>query len=190
MTKREFVLEGCLALSAIALFYSAVSFIRSVTSESRPRLVSRSEPVQVAPNSENVADPSHAAGRELRPRLPHRSICQAPANEGATLQSTSSDVDTDEVEEGEASIPLALVDPPANLVSTEEQVNEFVILREEFVEMLGGPGHDPASPEYRQRWDEAQRRLDDQFASFFGVEAFDKQQIKAAHQSGQPSGAL
>jgi hypothetical protein len=87
--------------------------------------------------------------------------------------------------ETEVLTPLAFVDPSPDQVLTEEQVADFDFLRQEFVELMGGPNQDPSDPQYLLRWEYAQRRLDDEFRSFFGEEALNQQQLRAVSLAGQ-----
>jgi len=113
---------------------------------------------------------------------------QSKKAETVTQQSGPAE-DSDAADLGEVTTPLALVDPPDGVLITEEQLAAFNALRQQFVESLAAFAQDPAAPEYRGRWQEAQEMLDNEFLALFGVEAYNQQQnavMSAALQTAQP----
>jgi hypothetical protein len=90
-----------------------------------------------------------------------------------------SDAEVYSTDTTEVITPIALAEPPEGLLTTEDQVAAFDNLRQQFLEAMTATAQDPASPEYRRRWQEEQELLDDQFAALFGVEAFSQQQSAA-----------
>jgi hypothetical protein len=78
--------------------------------------------------------------------------------------------------------PLAFYNPPAESNWTEEQYQRLANLREEFAAALGGWNRNPADPDYRDLWIQAQPIIDEQFETIFGVEVFSDQQSRAIHQ--------
>jgi hypothetical protein len=88
------------------------------------------------------------------------------------------------LEEADAVVrPLAFYDPPMEANWTDEQYQTLINLREEFAAALGGWNRNPADPDYRDLWIQAQPIIDEQFETIFGVEAFTDQQNQAAHQA-------
>jgi hypothetical protein len=79
-------------------------------------------------------------------------------------------------------IPVALVPAAPAIPLTEPQVTQWEQLESDFVAALGGPNQDPQDPEYRARWDAAQRLNDDIFRAKFGTEAFVLQQMERQRQ--------
>ena len=79
--------------------------------------------------------------------------------------------------------PLAFCNPPVEANWTEDQYQRLVNLREEFAAALGGWNRNPADPDYRDLWMQAQPIIDEQFETIFGVEAFSDQQNQAVHQA-------
>ena len=100
-------------------------------------------------------------------------------------QQSSPTEDGEAADLGEVTAPLALVDPPDGFLTTEDQLAAFDALRQQFVESMAAFAQDPAAPEYRRRWQEAQELLDDEFAALFGVEAYNQQQNAAIHPATQ-----
>lgn len=157
--------------------------VLSQTDHFKPVAVSRSPRIFVKPERQNSNSPEPL--RIARVRRATLLLDQAPS-----VTNTGSSEENKITEEGDAAVPLAFVDPAAELTSGDEQLAELDYLRQEFVELVGGPNQDPATPEYRRRWDDAQRQIDEQFASFFGSEAFNEQQGKAVRYAGQPADSL
>jgi hypothetical protein len=102
------------------------------------------------------------------------------------LQDPSPTEDTRAEERDEVAMPLVLVDPPEGLLTSQEQVAAFDMLRQQFAESLSAFAQDPSTPEYRGRWLEAQETLDEEFASLFGIEAYNQQQNAALRAAMQP----
>jgi hypothetical protein len=73
--------------------------------------------------------------------------------------------------------PVVLTDPLPDQLLAEQQVNQIALMREQFVELLGGTDQDATQPQYLKRWEQAQTLLDDEFRSFFGEEMFNQQQL-------------
>jgi hypothetical protein len=88
------------------------------------------------------------------------------------------------LEEADAVVrPLAFYDPPTEANWTDEQYQTLINLREEFAAALGGWNRNPADPDYRDLWLQAQPIIDEQFETIFGAEAFTEQQNQAVHQA-------
>jgi hypothetical protein len=102
------------------------------------------------------------------------------------LQDPTPAEDIREEELGEATIPLVSLDPPDGLLTSEEQVVAFDMLRQEFAESLSAFAQDPSTPEYRRRWEEAQQTFDEEFGVLFGVEAYNQQQNVVMRAAMQP----
>jgi hypothetical protein len=102
------------------------------------------------------------------------------------LQDPTPAEDIREEELGEATIPLVSLDPPDGLLTSEEQVVAFDMLRHEFAESLSAFAQDPSTPEYRRRWEEAQQTFDEEFGVLFGVEAYNQQQNVVMRAAMQP----
>ncbi len=71
-----------------------------------------------------------------------------------------------------ALLPLALFPPATGLVLSEAQAAAWAGLREAFVQSLGGPGGNPADPEYARRWRSAQPAADARLWTLLGQEAY------------------
>jgi hypothetical protein len=93
----------------------------------------------------------------------------------------------DAAEEGDATIPVAFVDPSSELMANDGQAAALNAMRQEFVELMAEGDQDPASPEYRHRWQEAQQRLDQEFMTSFGQEAYNQQLSEAVRKAGESS---
>ena len=97
----------------------------------------------------------------------------------SAFDETKSDAPVYSTDTTEVITPIALSEPPEGLLTTEDQAAAFDNLGQQFVEAMTATAQNPASPEYRRRWQEEQELLDDQFAALFGVEAFSQQQSAA-----------
>jgi hypothetical protein len=178
MTKFELTVSG---LSLLALI-SYLTVFRAHTDRPKPVVVAH--PLQTSAKVERQKRDLPKSGRRVRV-----SETPVPANQVATARDTISSEESDAAAEGEAAIPVAFVELSPELNSSEGQPAEIDFLRQQFVELMGGADQDPASPEYRRRWDEVQRQIDEEFMAFFGQEAFNEQQVKAVRAAGEASGS-
>jgi hypothetical protein len=82
------------------------------------------------------------------------------------------------------SAPLAFqtVDPNALKVSDEQQ-QVLAQIRQNFVAALGGDNQDPSTPQYLNRWQNAQRQSDEEMRAMLGGQAFLQYQLQIAHQT-------
>ncbi len=69
-------------------------------------------------------------------------------------------------------VPAALQDPPPGAELSPSQTAQLNTLRQNFVDAVGGPNQDPTDPAYLQRWLQATTASDQQFKTYFGVQAF------------------
>jgi hypothetical protein len=185
MTKLELALAGFVLVSSLILISCLVSLTKgpgnSPTTSALPRLKPALPgvlPEVTAPE----ASPLGGAGYALKSKHSRNSRKTGDAVALANEEAPSAATDFAETE---VSTPLAFVDPSPDQVLTEEEVAKYDFLRREFVELLGGPNQDPSDPQYLSRWEYAQRRLDDEFRSFFGEEALNQQQLRAVAIAGQ-----
>ncbi|MEO6475969.1 MAG: hypothetical protein ABIQ96_12665 [Luteolibacter sp.] len=77
--------------------------------------------------------------------------------------------------------PAALADLGSGSTLTPEQDHEVQQMAENWAGELSGSGLDPASPEYRQFWDDAVRQSDLIFTQLYGGEAWHAHHIAAYH---------
>ena len=181
-------------LSGLLVLILAVSIGYLLPSGSR---TDRSKPVAETPRPQVFVEPQIQIGDSPKPKQMSGAsdnsvvaeIGETPvhANQAANVQRVASSEKSDLVEESDVTVPLAFLDTP-ELTATEAQVTEFDTLRQQFVDLMGGPDQDPSSPDYHRRWEDAQRQLDDQFMAFFGLEAFNQQQLQAVRNSRNPTG--
>lgn len=76
-------------------------------------------------------------------------------------------------------VPLALLEPNPGRSVSEDEATGLETLRRQFVETVGGVPVNPADPEYRRRWEQAQPASDEMFYTLFGAEAFNQRQNSA-----------
>lgn len=86
-----------------------------------------------------------------------------------------------------ASMPIAFVDLDTNCVQLNERQEALIArLRQSFTEELGGGTMDPASPEYAERWRNAQPEYDEMLEVMLGREAYVEFQRQAARPRQDP----
>jgi len=180
VTKLEVILCGLLVLIVcVAGFYLPGVFVSH----------SQELPVHLAPPppAARVAAGAKVTPHSQIPRVRAAIKSARPQTEKSeTLtQQSSPTEDSEAADLGKVQTPLALVDPPDGFLTTEDQLDAFNALRQQFVESMAAFAQDPAAPEYRRRWQEAQELLDDEFAALFGVEAYNQQQNAAIHPATQ-----
>lgn len=184
ITRRESVLFGLVLLGLLALIGQLFSLGGNDWHRSNSNAPHAASAVdhtltRAADTLANAAGESMraAASAKSAPRPRKRDEMLAAGSEsGSVLKDDVASEETN-VAEDEVSTPVGLIDPLPDQVLTEEQVTEFDFIRGRFLELLGGLGQDPADPQYRVRWETAQRQLDEEFRSFFGLEAFNQQQV-------------
>ena len=81
--------------------------------------------------------------------------------------------------------PVAFAEASPSPESSAEEIAEINLLRQEFIEQVGGYNQDPSDPGYRHRWEMAQQLLDEQLRTELGEEAFNRLQNERANS--QPS---
>jgi len=86
------------------------------------------------------------------------------------------------------SLPLAFQDSnPAVARLNETQQPAMMQLKQQFVSDIGGPEADSSTPEYLNRWRNAQPASDTQFRGFFGQKAFLDSNLAAGQQDAAQS---
>ena len=65
--------------------------------------------------------------------------------------------------------PIAFLEPDPSLGLNEAQMEAWNQVYERFAAAVGGPGQNPNDPAYRERWQEAQVKADDQLKALFGA---------------------
>jgi hypothetical protein len=68
---------------------------------------------------------------------------------------------------------------------TDQQTALLQDLRQEFIDEVGGPNQDPASPEYRERWAKAEAEANQRFKVLFGHQASLMQHLQANQPPGE-----
>ena len=76
--------------------------------------------------------------------------------------------------EEDASMPLFYLQADSLVGDDGTKLNAWKNLKERFVTAIGGQYQNPYDPEYRNRWDQAQKDLDEAFHSQFGDDAFNQ----------------
>ena len=184
VTRLELILCGLLVLIVcVAGFYLPGVFV-SHSQDLRVHLAPPPPATRVA--AEAKVTPHNQISRV---RAAIKSTRQQCGKAETVTQQSSPAEDSEAADLGEVTTPLVLADPPDGFLTTEDQLAAFNTLRQQFVESMTAFAQDPAAPEYRRRWQEAQEMLDDEFATLFGVEAYNQQQnavISAALQTAQP----
>ncbi len=79
--------------------------------------------------------------------------------------------------------PAVLAETLPATVKTEEQAAAWEKLRNDFVKSIGGENQDPANPNYRKRWVQAQSEADQRFRLQFGDTAFVQHQMQAQREA-------
>ncbi len=77
---------------------------------------------------------------------------------------------------------MPLVFQPAELQSLSlnaAQIQTIRMLRQRFVEEIGGMDQDTSTPEYRERWEQSQPVIDQDLRGMIGVKAYQEYQVQA-----------
>ncbi len=77
--------------------------------------------------------------------------------------------------------PVAFAEASPNPESSAEGIEEINLLRQEFIEQIGGYDQDPSDQGYRDRWRVAQQLLDEQLRAELGEEVFNRLQNESAN---------
>ena len=85
--------------------------------------------------------------------------------------------------EGQVLMPAVMADALPATVKTEEQAAEWGRLRDNFVDAVSGTHADPASPQYRRRWVQAESEADQRFRFLFGDTAYVQHQMQAQREA-------
>lgn len=85
--------------------------------------------------------------------------------------------------EGQVLMPAVMAEAMPATVQTGEQAADWEKLRGDFVNAIGGASQDPAAPQYRKRWVQAQSEADRQFRLMFGDNAYVAYQMKAQEEA-------
>lgn len=80
-------------------------------------------------------------------------------------------------------MPAVMADAMPATVKTEEQAASWAKLRDAFVNAVGVTKADPASPQYRRHWVQAQSAADQEFRLMFGDNAYVQHQMQAQHEA-------
>lgn len=105
------------------------------------------------------------------------------AEEQPAADSTTKTTSADTQNEKQVLMPAAMAEAIPATVTTGEQAADWEKVRADFVNAVGGAGQNPASPQYRKRWVQAQSEADQQFRLYFGDNAFVQHQMQAQHES-------
>jgi len=89
------------------------------------------------------------------------------SNQGSTAQAGTESSPPEQP----VATPLVLLQPDPSLHFDEAQMNAWKALQRNFMAKIGST-QNPYDPEYRKRWEEAQKDLDQAFQSKFGDDAF------------------
>ena len=80
-------------------------------------------------------------------------------------------------------MPAVMADAMPATVKTEEQAAAWAQLRDDFVKAIGGENQNPASPQYRKRWVQAESEADQRFRLMFGDNAYVQHQLQAQQEA-------
>ena len=80
-------------------------------------------------------------------------------------------------------MPAVMSEAMPATVTTQEHAADWAKLREDFVNAIGGPKANPASPQYRNSWVRAESEADQRFRLLFGDNAYVQHQIQAQREA-------
>ena len=86
-----------------------------------------------------------------------------------------------------AYLPLAFAELPGEVEQDDRYVGDLIEVQDRFILALGGEDTDPSTPEYKEKWLNAQRQADLELRARIGAQAFAARQ-RAARQ--QQTGAV
>ncbi len=181
VTKLEVILSALLVLIVCEAGYYLPGFLASYVEGPYIPPVASSTPAKVIAD---IRPPAYS--RTTKAQTTIQPTQRESKKVETVLQDPGPSEDTRAEEIGEATIPLVLVDPPNGLLTSQEQVAAFDMLRQEFADSLSAFAQDPSTPEYRRRWEEAQQTFDEEFGILFGVEAYNQQQNVVMSAAMQP----
>jgi hypothetical protein len=111
----------------------------------------------------------------------NRTQDQQNANSQAALRDSASQTSLSPGREPIFQQPVAFAEASPNPELSAEEIEEINLLRQEFIEQIGGYDQDPSDPGYRHRWKIAQRLLDEQLRTELGEEMFNRLQNETAN---------
>lgn len=82
-----------------------------------------------------------------------------------------------------AAMPVALLDPPADMDWSDEQQEALDNLREGFLQVIGTGERDASDPEYLLRWRNAQIAYDGLLRTKFGFGVYNRLHLEASRQA-------
>ena len=139
VTKLEVILSALLVLIVCGAGYYLPGFLASyVQGPYVPPVASSASPKMIA----DARPPTYSQPARVLPtiRLSQRESRKVEI----VLQDPNPAKNTKPEELGEATIPLVFVDPPDGLLTSQEQVAAFDMLRQEFAESLSAFAQDPS----------------------------------------------
>jgi hypothetical protein len=80
-----------------------------------------------------------------------------------------------------AAVPLVLLDPDPSLQLDQNQTKIWQRLQDKFVAAVGGEWQNPNDPGYRERWEKAQKEMDDALQAYLGDDVFNEMMRKRQH---------
>ena len=101
----------------------------------------------------------------------------ADATAAAAVEATASG------NERQVLMPAVMANALPATVRTEEQAAAWEKLRNDFVNAIGGENQDPASPQYRRRWVQAESESDQRFRLIYGDTVFVQHQMQAQREA-------
>ena len=153
---------------------------------------------RAVPSAQNIGEPATAAEANPpdSPQLYARNSATALAGGNTIITprtapdpqsgNGSNGAQADSPAVGAAQLPSALAPQDPSLQSNDRQAAALQQIQQQFAAAMAGGNQDPSSPEYLQRWQQAQWQSDQLYLQQFGSDAYNLQQIKAkAAQNSQ-----
>ena len=172
--KSGFNLRGLFLLTCLIILVDYASHFQTDTHNSARPTIKETSDTTAEPemSAAKPAEETKSPAKEVRTASP---ISRSSEATNVVAQENGVPLGEGHIASEQVSRPVALTDPGSPDLLSEEQASAIEFIRAQFVTLLGGPNQDPADPTYFDRWTNAQKQVDEEFRSFLGEDAYNRQ---------------